>query len=265
MNAEPLRDLRRNTEMLILVRLLENPSSKMRDVASEMGITVQAVSQYMSSMRKKGLIREQAGKMRPTRKGMQILQEHFTHLKAEVDAILRKIMVVDTCVAIAGRDITKGDCVGLIMEDGTLMAMPGERSGSKGVAMESASVGDDILVGRLEGIVDMKLGSLLTIEAPSESDGGSKKANVARAEQLIERASPGLIAAGDVIGSALLAKTTPEYVVVHAPIESSMSALTRGVDVVFCGTHDSVDQMVQAIESLRKETGYSVRWSSVKV
>lgn len=265
MSAEPLRDLRRNTEMLILVRLLENPSSKMRDVAGEMGITVQAVSQYMSSMRRKGLIKGQAGKMRPTRKGMQILQEHFTQLKAEVDSILRKIMVVDTCVAIAGKDITKGDRLALIMEDGTLMAMPGDKSGSKGVAMESASVGDDVLVGRLEGIVDMKLGSLLTIETPTEHDGGSKKANIARAEQLIERASPGLIAAGDVTGSALLAKATPEYVVVHAPIESSMSALTRGVDVVFCGTHDSIDQMVQAVENLRKETGYTVRWTPAKV
>lgn len=264
MIAEPLRDLRRNTEMLILVRLLENPSAKMRDVASEMGITVQAVSQYMSSMRKKGLIREQAGKMRPTRKGMQILQEHFALLKGEVDTILRKIMVVDTCVAIAGKDIKKGQALGLVMEDGTLMALPGENSNSKGVAMESASVGDDVLVGRLEGIVDMRLGNLLIIEAPSELSGGSKRANIVRARQQIERVSPGLIAAGDVIGSALLAKATPEYVVVHAPVESSMSALTRGVDVVFCGTRESLDQMVLAIEDLRKETGYSVRWTSVK-
>ncbi|UCE90784.1 MAG: winged helix-turn-helix transcriptional regulator [Methanobacteriota archaeon] len=247
-----------------MVRLLENPSSKMRDVASEMGITVQAVSQYMSSMRKKGLVRQHAGKMRPTRKGMQILQEHFTVLKEEVDAILRKIMVVDTCVAIAGKDIKKGDRLGLIMEDGTLMATSDERTGSKGVAMEPASVGDDVLVGKLEGIVDMKLGNLLIIEAPSEMKGGSKKANIARTKYHIERASPGLIAAGDVVGSALLAKATPEYVVVHAPVESSMSALARGVDVVFCGTHESVDQIVQAVENLRKETGYSVRWTSVK-
>ena len=264
MTAEPLRDLRRNTEMLILVRLLEDPSSKMRDIAAEMGITVQAVSQYMSSMRKKGLVREQGGKIRPTRKGMQNLQEHFTLLKGEVDAILRKIMVVDTCVAIAGKDISKGEKIGLVMEDGTLMAIPGVKAGSKGVAMESASVGDDVLVGHLEGIVDMKLGDLLIVEAPSELSGGSKKANIARVRQQIERISPGLLAAGDVIGAALLAKATPEYVVVHAPVESSMSALTRGVDVVFCGTHESVDQLIHAVEELRRETGYSVRWSSVK-
>lgn len=251
--------------MLILVRLIENPSSKLKDMAVGMDITVQAVSQYISSMRKKGLVREKDGRLRPTRKGMQSLQEHFSALKVEVDAILRKIMVVDTCVAIAGKDIQKGQSVGLVMEDGMLVALPDARSDSKGVAMESAALGDDVLVGHLEGIVDMKLGDLLMIEAPSELDGGSKKANIVRARQQIERISPGLIAAGDAVGSALLAKATPEYVVVHAPVESSMSALTRGVDVVFCGTRESLDRMAQEIETLRKETGYAVRWTSLRV
>lgn len=265
MKTEPLRDLRRNTELLILVRLLENPSSKMRDVANELDITVQAVSQYLSSMRKEGLIREQKGKLKPTRKGMQILQEHFFLLKAEIDSVLRRIMVVDTCVAIAGKGIKKNESVGLLMEDGMLMAYPGEKSSSKGVAMQDASVGDDILVGKLEGIVDMKLGTLLIVETPSEEDGGSKKADIERARQQIDRLSPGLIVAGDLIGSALLAKATPEYFTIHAPVESAMSALTRGVDVVFCGTHESVDGIISAISNLRKETGYSIRWTSVSV
>ena len=237
----------------------------MRDVASELDITVQAVSQYLSSMRKEGLVRDQKGRLKPTRKGMQILQEHFTTLKGEVDTILRRIMVVDTCVAIAGKGISKGDKVGLIMEDGMLMAYPGERSNSRGVSLEAASVGDDVLIGKLEGIVDMKLGELLAVEAPSERDGGSKSADIDKVRLQIERLSPGLIVAGDIVGAALLAKSTPEFFSIHAPVESAMSALTRGVDVVFCGTRESVDGMIQAAESLKRETGYSVRWTSVKV
>jgi putative transcriptional regulator len=263
--TEPLRDLRRNTELLILARLLEDPSAKMRDVAADLSITVQAVSQYLSSMRKEGLVKEQGGKLKPTRKGMQDLQEHFSSLKVEIDSILRRIMVVDTCVAIAGKGVKKGDKVGLLMEDGMLMAYPGERSSSKGVALEPASVGDDVLIGRLEGIVDLKLGTLLIVEAPSEHDGGSKKADVEKAQRHIDRLSPGLIVAGDLVGSALLAKATQEFFTIHAPVESAMSALTRGVDVVFCGTRESVDGMMLAVSSLRRETGYSVRSTSVKV
>jgi predicted transcriptional regulator len=262
---EPLRDLRRNTELLILVRLLETPSAKMRDVATDLDITVQAVSQYLASMRKEGLVRRQGGKMKPTRKGMQILQEHFSSLKVEIDSVLRRIMVVDTCVAIAGRGIAKGDKVGLLMEDGMLMAYPGAKSSSRGVSLEEASVGDDVLVGKLEGIVDMKLGTLLIIEAPSERDGGSKKADVGKTTRQIDRLSPGLIVAGDLVGSALLSKATPEFFTIHAPVESAMSALTRGVDVVFCGTPESIESIIEAVATLRDETGYSIDWTSVKV
>jgi putative transcriptional regulator len=263
--TEPLRDLKKNTELLILVRLLEDPAVKLRDVSEDLGITVQAVSQYLSGMRRAGLVRDQKGKLRPTRKGMQILQEHFNELKNEVDSILRRIMVVDTCSAIAGKEVKKGDKLGLVMEDGMLMAYPGEKSASKGVAMEFASIGDDVLVGRLEGIVDMKLGCLLIIETPSELDGGSKKADIERARQKIDSLSPGLLVAGDVVGSALLAKVTPEYFAIHAPVESAMSALARGVDVVFCGTHESMDHILHAVAGLKKETGYSIRWTSIKV
>ena len=263
--TEPLRDLKKNTELLILVRMLEEPTVKLRDVSEDLGITVQAVGQYVSEMRRAGLVKELRGKMRPTRKGMQILQEHFNTLKNEVDAILRRIMVVDSCTAIAGKAIRKGDKIGLMMEDGMLMAYPNKKSSSKGVAMESASVGDDILVGHLEGIVDMTLGSLLIIEAPSERNGGSKKANIERARARIESMSPGLLVAGDPVGSALLAKATPEYFAIHAPVESAMSALTRGVDVVYCGTHDSMDLMLRAVSALKKETGYDIEYTSVRV
>ena len=263
--TEPLRNLKKNTEMLIMARMLEDPAMKLRDVSADLGITVQAVSQYVSAMRKAGIVKEHKGKLMPTRKGMQILQEHFNVLKNDVDAVLRRIMVVDSCTAIAGKEVEKGDKIGLVMEDGMLMAYPGGKASSKGVALESASVGDDVLVGHLEGIVDMALGSLLIIETPSELDGGSKKADIERARKKIEALSPGLLVAGDLVGSALLAKATPEYFAIHAPVESAMSALTRGVDVAFCGTRESLDRMLTAVSTLQKETGYAIRWSSIKV
>jgi predicted transcriptional regulator len=260
MSGRNLRDLKLNTELLILVELLEAPSAKLSEVAKSLGVTAQAVSQYVSAMLKEGLVREYSGKLRPTRKGMQLLQEHFTNLKGEVDEVLRRISVIDRCVAIAGKKITKGQRVGLVMEDGTLMAVPGQKSSSTGRAMEDADEGDDLLVDDLEGIVDMELGKLLLIEAPSETDGGSKAADVEGVRRRMETISPGLIAAGDTVGAALLSKATEELITVHAPIESSMSALGKGVDVVYCGTRESTDQMLGAVANLKKETGYEVKW-----
>ena len=264
MKENRLRDLKRNTELLILAEILESPTTRLKDIGEELDITVQAVSQYIAAMRKEGLLTERAGRLRPTRKGMQILQEHFTKLKHEVDTILRSIAVVDTCVAIAGKPISKGQALGLVMEDGMLIAYPNAKSSSKGVALESADEGDDVHVGQLEGIVDMELGELLLIEAPSEKEGGSKKADPDRVRERVDSLSPGLIAAGDTVGAALLSKSTEELFVVHAPIESAMSALSKGVDVVFCGTRESIDRMLDAVSVLKKETGYAVRWKSYR-
>jgi len=146
LKVAPLRDLRRNTELLILVEIIQSPSARMKEIADKLDVTVQAVSQYLAAMRKEGLVREQKGRIRPTRKGMQLLQEHFTALKQEVDAALRRISVIDTCVAIAGGAIDQAQSVGLVMEDGMLMAYPGRKESSMGVAKEVASEGDDVLV-----------------------------------------------------------------------------------------------------------------------
>ena len=259
-----LRDLKRNTELLILVEVLRSPTAKLKDIGDELDITVQAVSQYIAAMRKEGLLSDRGGRLRPTRKGMQILQEHFTKLKLDVDTILRRIAVVDTCVAIAGNQMSKGQPVGLVMEDGILMAYPNTKSSSTGVALEDASEGDDVRVGQLEGIVDLELGKLLLIEAPSEAAGGSKVAGIQNTRERVDRFSPGFIAAGDAVGAALLSKSTEEMFTIHAPIESSMSALSKGVDVVYCGTRESVDQMLAAVASLKKETGYEIQWKSYK-
>jgi predicted transcriptional regulator len=264
MNGKQLRDLRTNTELLLLAELLKHPSARLKELSGKLGITVQAVSQYLSAMRKEGLVRESGDQIRPSRKGMQQLQEHFTSLKGEVDGILRSISVIDRCVAIAGRKISKGEKIGLVMEDGMLMAYPRQKSSSTGEALENAEEGDDILVGRLEGIVDLELGKLLVMEAPSELEGGSKAADVERAKQRIEDFSPGLLVAGDTTGAALLMKASGEFFTMHAPVESAMSALSKGVDVAFCGTHETADGIIQAVTELKRSTGYDIDWKSYK-
>lgn len=264
MKEQKLRDLKQNTELLILVEVLQTPSARLKDIADKLDITVQAVSQYVSEMKREGLLREQAGSLRPTRKGMQLAQEHFTGVKSQVDSILRRISVIDRCVAIAGKGIEKGKPVGLIMEDGMLMAFPGRKAASTGIALEAADEGDDVLVGQLEGIVDLELGDLLIVEAPAPADGGSKAADIERVRAKVEEFSPGLLVAGDTSGSALLMKTSGELFTIHAPIESAMSALSKGVDVVFCGTRESVDHIVDAVSDLKKESGYEIKWKLYK-
>jgi predicted transcriptional regulator len=125
--------------------------------------------------------------------------------------------------------------------------------------------GDDVLIGSLEGIVDLELGKLLILETPSELDGGSKRANLSLAKEKVDEFVPGFLAAGDASGAALLMKTSGEMVSIHAPVECAMSALSKGVDVVFCGTRESTELMLEAAAKLKKETGYEIKWRSVRL
>ncbi len=265
MKGQRLRDLKRNTELLILVELIRAPSMRLKEVAENLDITVQAVSQYISEMKKEDLLKEQNGKLRPTRKGMQIALEHFLGLKDQIDSILKEINAIDRCVAIAGEKIDKGQSVGLVMEKGMLMAYPGKGAASMGRALEAADRGDDVLINQLEGIVDLELGSLLIIEAASELEGGSKKANISLIKEQINKSSADLLVAGDATGVSILSKVTQRPFIIHAPIESAMSALCKGVDVVFCGTRDSTARLLQGAIELKKSWGYEIKWRTLKV
>jgi putative transcriptional regulator len=265
MNAEPLRDIKRNTELLLLTELTENPSMKMKEMARKLGITVQAVSQYIAGMRKEGLLRNGGDTLRPTRKGMQALQEHFTAIKCRVDSILRRISVIDSCVALAEGNIEKGTRVGLVMRRGVLVAIPGRKAASTGTALEESADGEDVLVGELEGIVDLELGRLTLLEVPSEREGGSKSADAAKAASLLGEGRKGVVVASDIVSIALARRSRVRDPVIHAPVEHSMSALCKGVDVLYCGTKENVALMLAAVRELKKETGYEIRWELHRV
>jgi len=260
MNAEPLRDMKRNTELLILTELIENPSMKMKEMAHKLGVTVQAISQYLASMKRAGLLRNGGDSLRPTRKGMQALQEHFTAIKGRVDTILRRISVIDSCVALAEGKVEKGTRVGLVMRRGVLVAVPGRKATSTGTALESSDDGEDVLVGELEGIVDLELGRLIILEVPSEREGGSKSADAGKAAKILGEAKKCPVVAGDIVSIALARRCNVRDPVIHAPVEYAMSALCKGVDVVFCGTKENVGLVLAAARDLKKETGYEIRW-----
>jgi hypothetical protein len=59
-------------------------------------------------------------------------------------------------------------------------------------------------------------------------------------------------------------KASGELFTIHAPIDSSMSALSKGVDVVFSGTRESVDRLLEAVGNLKKESGYGISWKIYK-
>ncbi|MEM2839036.1 MAG: winged helix-turn-helix transcriptional regulator [Thermoplasmata archaeon] len=254
-----LRDLKTNTELLILAEYLKNPSVKRKDIAERLGVTEQAVSQYVSRLESRGYLSISHKSPRLTRKGVQMLQERFSRLNDEIREILRQVRIIETCVALAGAPINAGQKVGLIMKNGRLVAFPGRRSSSTGIAKVSAEKGEELLVGNLSGVVELNLGNLLALQIPSEISGGSRKIDRDIAINAIKGIRFDEIAAGDLAGEVAALRLSLKPTIVYAPIQASMSALSKGLNVLFIGTRESVDEIVGSAEDLRKKTGYSIR------
>jgi len=253
-----LRDFKRNTELLILAEFLKNPSVKRREIAERLGVTEQAVSQYISDLEEEALLTSPKGHPKPTRKGVQLLQERFIQLNEEIKGMLRQVQVMDTCVAIAAATIREGEHVGLVMRRGRLEAAPKARSASMGVARSDAKKGEELLVGSLEGVVELELGELLVLQLPSEISGGSRNIDMPLASKAVKDMEAGEVAVGDMVGEVVASRLGLRPTLIHAPVQATMNALSKGLDVLFLGTHESAEEMIRATERLKNQTGYSI-------
>jgi len=261
-----LRDLKKNTELVILSELLRNPSIRRKELADRLGVTEQAVSQYFSSLEEQRLITSVRGSLKLTVKGRQMLQEGLYGLRDEVDGILRDIELIDTCLAIADAPIRARDEVGLVMKGGKLYAVPGMPAASKGIARNDAEEGSELLVGNLEGVVELELGRLLALQLPSESSGGSKVADIEHGISLVRDFGYDLSVAGDLIGEIVAHRMgLDDKLIVHAPVESAISALSKGLNVLYLGTRESVSGIAAAVDVLNTESGYEFDYKIVNV
>jgi len=260
-----LRDLKGNTEMLILSEFLRNPSVKRKDIAERLNVTEQAISQYISDLDREGLLSLAHSLPKPTRKGIQLLQERFSRLNEEIREILRQIRVIDICVALADQAIKTGDEVGLVMRNGRLVAIPGKHADSSGIARGDAKKGEEVLVGDLSGVVELNLGELIVLQVPSEISGGSRRIDVAAVQKTIRDFKADEIAVGDLVSDISAKKIGLQPTLSHAPIQASINALSKGLNVLFIGTHESADEILSSVEELRKKTGYAIRFRLIDI
>lgn len=260
-----LRDLKRNTELLILAEFMHNPSTRRRDIAERLGITEQAISQYISELEDEGLLTTSQRHPKPTKRGMQLLQERFVRLNEEIESILRRIQIIDTCIAIAGEDIRAKSRVGLIMKDGRLVAITNTDTSSIGTARNSAIRGEDILIGNLSGVVDLELGEILALEIPPETAGGSRSVDFTLARKAITGFAYDEIAVGDLIGEVVAEKLDLKPTIVHSPATSCVNALSKGLNVIYLGTRESVVDVIRNIDQLRDTTGFAISYRRMSV
>jgi putative transcriptional regulator len=244
------------TRLLILLEIVNNRHATLKAIAANLDITTQAVSDYYRQMLKDGLMAQVDGYYRATKEGVLYLQEGLFAIKTFVDDKISTLDLIQTCSAIADKDVKKGQKVGLFMKDGLLYASPGKRSTSTGETLEKAKKGTVFNVGALEGILEMSLGTLTLLEISP----GTKDIKKAVLQKEIGKGEGRRVTAFDLESIGILRNLNLPCHYEYADMPLVISNLERGLDVVCLGNPQQITSAIQAITEHNKRTGEKIRY-----
>ncbi|MDT8358045.1 MAG: winged helix-turn-helix transcriptional regulator [Methanomicrobiaceae archaeon] len=207
-----LRSKREATRFQILVEIAENqPAVRQQEIAEKLGITPQAVSEYIRELVEDGMVSAHGrGRYEVTHQGIEWVLNNAEALEAYARHVTRDIIQqVTVWTAIAAENLVAGDRVGVYMKGGWLYAAKGERS-AMGEATMDALPGSDVGVARLTGIIEHTEGTVRVCKVPRIQRGGSRKVDTATLTRLVRDA--GLVGAVGLEASVALQKAgrTPD-------------------------------------------------------
>jgi putative transcriptional regulator len=242
------------TRFQILVETAASqPQIKQSEIAASLGITPQAVSEYIKDMIEDGLISSSGrGRYKVTPLGVEAIISGARELQEYSRYVLSSVVgQVSVWPAIALGDIRKGSEVRLFMRGGVLYASSvGE--GAPGVAVSDAVDGEDVGVKDVRGLIPLKREDIKVIKVPPIESGGSRAIDVARLRGELE----GMVGAAGIEAIAALNKAGVRPDTIFGAVESLVEAALKGVRGTLVVTADMAPQTIQKCEAAGVE--YSV-------
>lgn len=229
------------TRFQILVEIANaGPSVQQREIAKNLNITPQAVSEYIAQLSGEGLLdAEGRAHYRVTNQGVNWIIKTLRELGDYNSYIQRAITNLSTCAAIAEDDLKKGQKVGLKMKNGLLFASASQQHEATGTAISSAQAGEDVGISGIEGIVPLEVGRVTILRIPGIQRGGSKKVNYNILKERLAKSD--LVTAVGLEALAALHKAKADfqhYGAVAAAIEAAKSGLSP---LVVCVDSEAAD------------------------
>ncbi len=195
-----------STRFRILVEIASRqPSVQQKDVARELGVTVQAVSERIKELVAAGLVTTRGrASYSVTPSGVDWLLRHARELESYSERISRIVREISVTAAIADTLLEQGRKVALEMREGELHArLWRDGDPTSGLVITEAREGGDAGISRIEGVIPLKTSEVVVANVPAVQDGGSRRVDVARLRRLAK--GPGLIAAVGVESKVALA------------------------------------------------------------
>lgn len=246
---EFFRNKGKMTRLLLLLEIVTDRPGDQRSLAEPVGITPQAVSDYISKMKEEGLVSVGPEGPRATVEGVELLHRDLLSMKDFVDTSIGKLDIIRSTDAVAMDVLKKGDKVHLIMEDGLLCAVK-KGTGSAGIAERDADPGEMVPISSLTGLVDLKPGALKLVEIPPARAGGGR--GYLTLDFLLDTCGQGTgnyrLALLDLESMALFRRSGLNFDMEMPPPEGVIEPLVRGLDVIAVGTPYSISRVLRTME-----------------
>lgn len=245
-----LQSKRESSRFQILVEIAAHqPNLRQKEVAERLGVTPQAISEYIKELVANGLVTTD-GRMRYsiTKEGVEWLLEGAAELKRYARVVMEDIIShVSVWTALAEADLAEGERVSLEMRDGLLYANRKEGIEASGITISEARAGEDVGVSDLKGLISLDEGVIVVAKVPRVQAGGSRKVDVDNLKTLV--ASKRMIGALGVEALVALRKAGREPDVIFGAKESAVEAAYHGINSVIVSVDEQVPSLLERLES----------------
>ncbi|MCD1294717.1 Crp/Fnr family transcriptional regulator [Methanocella sp. CWC-04] len=244
-----LEKKREVTKFMILVEVAASqPQLKQSDIAEKLGITPQAISEYVKKLVSEGMITSEGrGQYSITPLGVEHIINDAKELKEFSDYVLSNVVgQVSAWAAIALDDIEKDQTVYLSMKDGILSCSAKKSTGASGVAINNARAGKDVGVMNLKGLIPLEKERVKLIRVPTIVDGGSHRSDL----KLLKSSVSGIVAVAGIEALAACKAANVKPDMMFGAIDAITEAAIKGVTGTIVISMDMVPHAIQKLESM---------------
>jgi putative transcriptional regulator len=243
-----LRSKKEITRFQILVEIAgHQPDVMQKEIAHRIGITPQAVSEYIKDLVLEGyLFSDGRMRYRITKNGVEWVLERAIELKKYARFVMEDIVShVSVATAIARGMFKKGDAVSLMMENGLLYA--GTDGDVTGITTSDSELGEDVGVTDLKGMISFPQVNITICKVPRVEKGGSRNVDLKMLTSIsIDKP---YIAAIGVEALISLRKINVQPNILFGAKESVVEAAFHGLSSLVVSVDEEVPSLLNRLEA----------------
>ncbi len=245
-----LQSKRESSRFQILVEIAAHqPNLRQKEVAESLGVTPQAISEYIKELVADGLVTTD-GRMRYsiTKEGVEWLLESAAELKRYARVVMEEIIShVSVWTAIAEADLEEGERVSLEMRGGLLYANKKEGIEASGVVIGAVGSGEDVGVSDLRGLISLEEGRVILCKVPRVQNGGSRKIDLTKLSHQVSRAAK--VGCLGIEALSALRKVGREPDIIFGAKEFAVEAAYHGLGSVIVSVDEQIPGLLTRLES----------------